>query len=72
MLPHRWMCYASHPLQSSDRLGGKDFPIAMAFGDRDFFGTEGADEIVKNNKNFSNGKSQLFKVQNCSHFMNFD
>ena len=43
MIPHRWLCYASHPLQSDDRLGNKDFPIAMAFGDRDFFGTEGAD-----------------------------
>ena len=44
----------------------------MAFGDRDFFGTEGADKIVKDNKYFTNGRSQLFKVQNCSHFMNFD
>ena len=43
MLPLRWNCFATNPLQSEDRLGCKDFPIAIAFGDRDFFGSEGAD-----------------------------
>ena len=34
-----------------------DFPIAMVFGDQDWFGTEGADEIVRNNKHFKSGWS---------------
>ena len=68
------MGYAIHPLQSEDRLGNKniEFPIAMVFGDRDWFGTEGADDIIRNNKHFQSGRSQLFKIDNCRHYMNYD
>ena len=72
--PSRLIGYCIHPLQSEDRLGNKaiDFPIAMAFGDKDWFGSEGADEIIRNNKHFKSGQSQLFKIENCRHFMNYD
>ena len=41
--------YGIHPLQAKDRLGNPDinFPIGIAFGDRDKFGSEGAEEIIK-------------------------
>ena len=57
--PTRLIGYAIHPLQAEDRLGNKDidFPIAIAFGDRDWFGSEGADELVRNNKHFGSGRS---------------
>ena len=37
--------FAVHPTTEPDRLGNPDlpFPIAFAFGDRDWIGTEGAD-----------------------------
>ena len=46
--------YGMHPLQAEDRLGNPniDFPIGIAFGDRDKFGSEGAEEIIKKNKHF--------------------
>eukprot|EP00354_Favella_ehrenbergii_P004130 CAMPEP_0170464868 /NCGR_PEP_ID=MMETSP0123-20130129/9419_1 /TAXON_ID=182087 /ORGANISM="Favella ehrenbergii, Strain Fehren 1" /LENGTH=139 /DNA_ID=CAMNT_0010730609 /DNA_START=186 /DNA_END=606 /DNA_ORIENTATION=+ len=45
-----------------------DFPIAFINGTRDFFGSaEGSDAIVKNNKHFESGRSQIFKLQNSGH-----
>ena len=44
----------------------------MMFGDMDFFGTEGADDIVRNNKHFENGRSQLFKLKNSTHLCTKD
>ena len=45
-----------------------DFPIAFCNGTRDFFGNaEGADTIVKNNRYFKSGRSQLFKLKNAGH-----
>ena len=66
--------HAIHPLQAPDRLGNPaiDFPIGMVFGDADFFGTEGADQIIKENRHFASGKSQLFKFEDCSHQITFD
>ena len=63
-----------HPLQSKDRLGNPDidFPIGAVFADSDFFGTEGADTIVKNNRHFESGRSQIFKLKDCTHFMSQD
>ena len=67
--PFKYIMHAVHPLQESDRLGNPeiDFPIGMVFGDADFFGTEGADDIIRQNKHFATGKSQIFKFTNCSH-----
>jgi len=45
-----------------------DFPIAFINGTRDFFGSaEGADRIVKNNRFFKSGESQIFKLKNSGH-----
>ena len=34
-----------------------DFPIGIAFGDRDFLASDGADTIVKRSKFFKTGES---------------
>ena len=49
-----------------------DFPVAFVFGDRDFFGSEGADTIVQNNRHFETGRSQLFKLENSGHAVFLD
>ena len=43
--------YAKHPLTEADRLGNPDipFPVAFAYGDRDWLGSPGADQIVRGN-----------------------
>ena len=63
-----------HPLHLEDRLGNPniDFPIGAVFADSDFFGTEGCDKIIKNNKHFESGRSQMFVLPNCTHFMHTD
>ena len=74
LMPFKFESYSLHPLQAPDRLGNPEikFPIAMAFGDRDKYGTEGADEIIKGNRHYKSGRSQLFKVKDCSHAMHLD
>ena len=66
--------YAYHPLQAADRLGNPeiDFPIGIVFGDKDNLGSEGADQIVKANKRFDSGRSQLFRLADCTHEMTYD
>jgi len=61
--------YAHHPMNATDRLMNKDipFPIAFAFGDRDVFGSQGADAIVKFSKFYETGESQLFRIDNSCH-----
>ena len=50
-----------------------DFPIAFVNGTRDFFGSaEGSDTIVKNNKFFETGRSQIFKLNNSGHNVYLD
>ena len=52
-----------------DRFGNPDidFPIAYVFGDRDFLGSEAAKDLVRQNKHFESGRSQLFKLDNSGH-----
>ena len=54
-----YVAMAKHSLKSSDRLGNPeiDFPIGVIFGDFDFLGSEGAEEIVRQNKYFATGES---------------
>ena len=49
--------FAFHPMQAKDRLGGEniDFPIGFVYGDDDWNGSEGADELVKMNKHYKTG-----------------
>ena len=65
---------ARHPLQAEDRLGNPsiEFPIGIVFGDNDYFGSEGADQIVKNNKHYESGRSQLFKLEDSTHELLYD
>ena len=48
-----------HGMSGEDRLGNPDidFPIFVLFGDRDVFGSEGIEKIVRNNKHFKSGRS---------------
>ena len=57
LMPWKWYGVGIHDMSAEDRLGNPacDFPIAAAFADRDIFGTEGIDKIVKNNKHFETG-----------------
>jgi len=66
--------YLIHPLTAADRLGNPDlpFPIGIAFGDRDVFGSQGADQIVRTSQFFKSGESQLFKIDNSCHTTHFD
>ena len=44
--------YPHHCLTEVDRLGNPNlpFPIAFCYGDQDWLGTDGADQIVQGNK----------------------
>ena len=61
--------FAYYPMQSQDRLGNDkiDFPIAFVYGENDWNGSDGADELVKMNKHYKSGRSQIFTMKNCSH-----
>ena len=69
MLTQKFPMLAIHDMAGADRLGNPhiDFPIGMCFGDSDIMGTEGADRIVKGNKYFITGQSQIFKIENATH-----
>ena len=71
VMPLKFPFLVRHDMNAQDRLGNPaiNFPIAYAYGDNDFFGSEGADDIVRGSKQFANGHSQLFKVVNSTHFM---
>lgn len=53
------------------KLADAEFPIGAVFGDDDFMGSEGIDQIIRENKWFKTGESQLFKLQNAGHNMFF-
>jgi len=73
LIPQKWYGVGINDMSAENRLGNPacDFPIAAAFADRDILGTEGMDKIVRNNKHFENGQSQLFKIDNASHNIQF-
>ena len=74
LIPSAHPMFAYHPLSAPDRLGNPeiDFPLGVVFADRDYFGSDGADEIVKNNKYFQTGQSQLFRLDDSSHEIPWD
>lgn len=65
----RYFSLPYHSMLSTDRMCNPEieFPVAFVFGDRDFFGSEGADQIVRSNRHFESGRSQLFKLENSGH-----
>ena len=50
-----------------EKIASCDFPIAIAFGDRDYLCSRGCNEIIRSSKHFSSGRSQLFKIKDSSH-----
>lgn len=70
---NEYPAFGKHSMASLDRLGNPDidFPIGIVFGDADFLGSEGSEEIVRSSKFFASGESQLFKLQDCGHNMHF-
>ena len=67
-VPFQYLFEAYHALALPDRLlNCKKFPIGIAFGDRDFMGSEGADQIVETSAFYGTGESQLFKIPNAGH-----
>ena len=67
-VPFKYLFQAYHPLAAPDRLiNGEKFPIGISYGDRDFMGTEGADQVILTNAFYSSGQSQLFVIPNAGH-----
>ena len=66
--------FAYKPLANPDRLYNTliPFPISIVFGQRDWMDSRGARDIVKANKFFESGDSQLHVLPNAGHqlFMN--
>jgi len=58
-------------MSEKDRLVSPDidFPIGIVFGDSDFLGSEGSEDLVRRSKYFPSGESQLFKLSNSGHNM---
>ena len=51
-LPFAPLGFALHSMHAEDRLGNAacDFPIGIVFGDSDFFGSEGSDDLIRNSQ----------------------
>jgi pimeloyl-ACP methyl ester carboxylesterase len=57
-------------MSSNDRMNQASitFPVAMSFGDRDFFASNrGAEDILNCVKNHNGGRVNLFKVKKATH-----
>ncbi len=67
-------CFPHHCLKNEDRLGNKrlPFPIGFCYGDSDWLGTTGADDIVRGNKFFDQGLSQIFIIDGSDHVTYMD
>lgn len=48
-----------HPMHQTDRLYNPaiNFPIGIVFGDSDFLGSEGSEELIRQSKFFATGES---------------
>lgn len=74
-LDFRFLClFSNHPMQAKDRFGNEniDFPIGFAFGDDDWNRSDGVEELVKNNKHFATGRSQIFLIKGSKHEIHSD
>ena len=61
-------------MASTDRLGNPNinFPIGVCYAENDFFGSEGADDIIRNSKHYQSGKSQLIKFKDATHSVSLE
>ena len=66
--------FAKNPLTAPDKLGNPNLPFSIAFcyGDQDWLGTKGADEIVRCNKFYKEGLSQIFIIKDADHQTYYD
>ena len=69
MASFKYGCFCVNSLATPDKLANPDLPfsIAYAFGDRDWVGSDGAESIVKANKYFDTGISQIFSIPESDH-----
>ena len=63
-----------HSWEADDRLGNDkiDFPVGFVYSDRDWNGSEGADNLVRRSKHFKTGRSQIFSIKNSRHEIHAD
>ena len=63
--------HAHNPLASTDRLMNSDlpFPISIVYSDTDWMDSRGSRQIVRANRHFKYGKSQLHILNNSNHVM---
>ena len=69
-IPFRHMGYTKHNMTETDRLNKPEvnFPVGMAFGDRDFFSSDqGGEEILNAVKAHNGGRVNLFKMEKGTH-----
>jgi pimeloyl-ACP methyl ester carboxylesterase len=61
--------HAHNPLENADRLGNAElpFPISIVYGDVDWMDSRGARDIIRRNKFFETGQSQLHVLPNSGH-----
>jgi len=61
-------------LHASEKLANPDFPVPISFifGDRDWVDSTGSEVVVRANKFFESGESQLHIVSNSDHNMHMD
>ena len=59
VMPLKYPFLVRHPMTASDMFGSPRvrFPVGHAFGDKDFFGSEGADDVVRQSPEFATGRS---------------
>ena len=58
MIVYKWPLWPIYSLCAEGwLLNVSEFPIGIYFGDRDYLGSEGSDEVVRTNAFFKTGES---------------
>ena len=58
VVPFKWPLWPHYSLCAEGMLlNVTEFPIGICFGDRDYLGSEGADEVVRTNAFFKTGEA---------------
>ena len=61
--------HAHAPLSASDKLNNSEipFPISFVYGENDWMDSRGSREIVRSNRFFASGESQLHVLPGAGH-----
>ena len=61
--------HAHKPLVLPNKLGNPDFPFAISFiyGDEDWMDSRGSREIVRANRFYTSGESQIYLLNGANH-----